>query len=240
MWTLPSSSISISSVSSISTSSSSSSPSITSAEATTETFEKHKKLKVRADDYLLKPFDAEQRTERDDERVTAALAARLKELRVEDAMVRELIRVGPDEPLQKVAQAMLEKRVHRLLVMDGERVVPGDYCTQAMGRDGGMLMMPETDRVRQWLQQGASLLLNDIDQLTPGIKSAAAALRSITCWAISESRMPPGEPRKRPAIRQAGQSLPTPRMAISSWPSAPQRQHTPVTGWLTAWTTGLR
>ncbi len=64
------------------------------------------------------------------------------------------------------------------LVMDGERVVPGDYCTQAMGRDGGMLMMPNTDRVRKWLQQGASLLLNDIDQLTPGIKSAAATLES--------------------------------------------------------------
>ena len=73
--------------------------------------------------FYLEPFDAEQRTERDDERVTAALAARLKELRVEDAMVRELIRVGPDESLQKVAQAMLERRVHRLLVMDGERLL---------------------------------------------------------------------------------------------------------------------
>ena len=31
---------------------------ITSAEANQETFDKHKKLKVRADEYLLKPFDA--------------------------------------------------------------------------------------------------------------------------------------------------------------------------------------
>jgi len=64
------------------------------------------------------------------------------------------------------------------LVMDGERVPPGDYCTHAVGRDHSTLMMPDTDRVRKWLQQGASLLLNDIDQLTPGIKSAAAALES--------------------------------------------------------------
>ena len=64
------------------------------------------------------------------------------------------------------------------LVMDGDRVPPADFCAPATGRDGGKILMPETDRVRQWLQRGASLLLNDIDQLTPGLKSAAAALES--------------------------------------------------------------
>lgn len=64
------------------------------------------------------------------------------------------------------------------LVMDGDRVSPPDYCAPATGRDGGSIMMPDTDRVRQWLQRGASLLLNDIDQLTPGLKSAAAALET--------------------------------------------------------------
>lgn len=64
------------------------------------------------------------------------------------------------------------------LVMDGDRVPPPDYCAPATGRDGGKIMMPDTDRVRQWLQRGASLLLNDIDHLSPGLKSAAAALET--------------------------------------------------------------
>lgn len=64
------------------------------------------------------------------------------------------------------------------LVMDGERVPAADYCAQSMGRDGVKVMMPDTDRVRVWLQSGASLLLNDIDQLTSGLKSAATALET--------------------------------------------------------------
>ena len=64
------------------------------------------------------------------------------------------------------------------LVMDGDRVSPADYCAPSTGRDGGKIMMPDTDRVRQWLQRGASLLLNDIDQLTSGLKSASTALES--------------------------------------------------------------
>ena len=64
------------------------------------------------------------------------------------------------------------------LVMDGNRVSPPDYCAPAAGRDGGQVMMPDTDRVRQWLQRGASLLLNDIDHLSSGLKSAAASLEA--------------------------------------------------------------
>ncbi len=64
------------------------------------------------------------------------------------------------------------------LVLDGDRVPPPEYCSQAVGRDKATLMVPETDRVKLWLQRGASLLLNDIDQLSPGLKSAAAALET--------------------------------------------------------------
>lgn len=73
--------------------------------------------------FYLEPFDADERTERDEDRVTEALAARLKELRVEDAMVRDLIHVAPGESLQKVAQTMLERRVHRLLVMEAGQLL---------------------------------------------------------------------------------------------------------------------
>ena len=62
------------------------------------------------------------------------------------------------------------------LVMDGERVPPAEYCAPTVGRDNANILMPDTDRVRGWLQKGASLLLNDIDQLTPGLKSAATTL----------------------------------------------------------------
>lgn len=77
-----------------------------------------------------------------------------------------------------INQASIWSSASMQLVMDGERVPASDYCAQAMGRDGVKVMMPDTDRVRVWLQSGASLLLNDIDQLTAGLKSAAAALET--------------------------------------------------------------
>ena len=52
-----------------------------------------------------------------------AIASRWEHLHVEDVMVRDLICVGPDETLDKVAKTMLERRIHRVLVTEGEHLL---------------------------------------------------------------------------------------------------------------------
>ncbi len=72
--------------------------------------------------YYLDPWDADRITERDRERVADAVASRWQDARVEDVMSRDLIQVAPDASLDRVARLLLERRVHRVLVMDGTRL----------------------------------------------------------------------------------------------------------------------
>ncbi|HSK39189.1 MAG TPA: cupin domain-containing protein, partial [Arenibaculum sp.] len=51
-----------------------------------------------------------------------------------------------------------------------------DYCRPAVDREGREAMMADLEKVGTWLRRGASLVCNDIDSLTPGLKSAANAL----------------------------------------------------------------
>lgn len=62
------------------------------------------------------------------------------------------------------------------LVMDGRRLSPEEYCRRDLSRHGMELMMADMDRVKGWLGKGASMVLNEIDQLTPGLRAAAGAL----------------------------------------------------------------
>jgi CBS domain-containing protein len=48
---------------------------------------------------------------------------RIASLRVRDLVQTELVSVAPDTPVQKVAAALAERRIHRVLVVDGERLV---------------------------------------------------------------------------------------------------------------------
>ena len=73
--------------------------------------------------FYLDPYDAEEVTPADLERVAEAVASHWQNATVADVMTRGLIRVGPDEPLGSVARLMLERRVHRVLVMDGDALV---------------------------------------------------------------------------------------------------------------------
>ena len=73
--------------------------------------------------FYLEPFDAEDADARDSERVAGAVASRRRSATVGDVMSRDLIRVGPDESVERAARLMLERRVHRLLVMEGDALV---------------------------------------------------------------------------------------------------------------------
>ena len=73
--------------------------------------------------WYLEPFDAEERTDSDTTHIREAVAARLGQLRVGDLMTKEVLSVSPADSLQKAASLMVGRRVHRLLVMEGDRLV---------------------------------------------------------------------------------------------------------------------
>jgi hypothetical protein len=63
------------------------------------------------------------------------------------------------------------------LVMDGTPVPAEQYCVRATGRDANaQLMQPVAARVQDWVKRGASIVLNDVDSLTPGLASVSNAI----------------------------------------------------------------
>ncbi|MEZ5667970.1 MAG: cupin domain-containing protein [Alphaproteobacteria bacterium] len=62
------------------------------------------------------------------------------------------------------------------LALDTRPVPPEAYCRTAVGRDGGQVLQPDAARVKQFLRRGASLVVNDIDSLTPGLRALAGAM----------------------------------------------------------------
>ncbi|MFT8246812.1 cupin domain-containing protein [Roseomonas sp. BN140053] len=62
------------------------------------------------------------------------------------------------------------------LLMDGEPIPGEAYCTRAVGRDGTQVLQPEAHKLRDWIARGASIAMNDVDSLTPGLSSVSGAL----------------------------------------------------------------
>lgn len=63
-----------------------------------------------------------------------------------------------------------------VLVLDGEIVTPSRYCAPAPGRDGGQVMRPDPDKVKDFVRRGATLVANDIDHLNPGLVAFSDAM----------------------------------------------------------------
>jgi ribosomal protein L16 Arg81 hydroxylase len=91
----------------------------------------------------------------------------------------------------KFAAALSWRQINRLLdmthiwsgqslqlVMDGTPVPPEQYCGRATSRDNQPVPQPEAARVRDWVRRGASLVLNDVDSLTPGMAAISQALEA--------------------------------------------------------------
>jgi CBS domain-containing protein len=57
------------------------------------------------------------------EAIASQVGSRLEELRVEDAMVHSIVSVEAGESLAEVARRLLERGIHRILVVEGERPV---------------------------------------------------------------------------------------------------------------------
>lgn len=64
------------------------------------------------------------------------------------------------------------------LYLDRKEVVPADYCREEIDRDNDPSMQPDAERVKDWMQRGASLVLNYIDTLTPELAAVANALET--------------------------------------------------------------
>ncbi len=64
------------------------------------------------------------------------------------------------------------------LVLDSQSI-PGDqYCVRTLGRDGAQVLQPDAKLVQGWIAKGASVVMNDVDSLTPGLASVSSALEA--------------------------------------------------------------
>jgi ribosomal protein L16 Arg81 hydroxylase len=64
------------------------------------------------------------------------------------------------------------------LVLDSATIPPEQFCSRATGRDGGSVLQPDARLVQGWIARGASVVMNDVDSLTPGLASVSNALEA--------------------------------------------------------------
>jgi bifunctional lysine-specific demethylase and histidyl-hydroxylase MINA len=62
------------------------------------------------------------------------------------------------------------------LVLDKDPIPAARYAAPAIGRDGGQVLRPDPDKVKDFLRRGATLVANDIDHLSPGLTAFADAM----------------------------------------------------------------
>ncbi|MEC9347089.1 MAG: cupin domain-containing protein [Pseudomonadota bacterium] len=62
------------------------------------------------------------------------------------------------------------------LVLDNAAIAPEDYCSGTLGRDMTDVLRPDPARLQHWLDQGATVVADLVETLSPGIRAAADAL----------------------------------------------------------------
>jgi ribosomal protein L16 Arg81 hydroxylase len=75
-----------------------------------------------------------------------------------------------------LGQATIWSQKSLVLVLDQEPVPAPRYCSPATGRDGGQVLRPDPDKVKDFLRRGATLVANDIDHLSLGLTAFADAM----------------------------------------------------------------
>lgn len=89
----------------------------------------------------------------------------------------------------KFAQVLSWRQINRLLdmshiwtdhslklVMDGTPVPAAQYCGPATTRENLQGLQPDAAKVQDWVRRGASVVMNDVDSLTPGLAAVSDAL----------------------------------------------------------------
>jgi len=57
------------------------------------------------------------------QKTAGQVGVRIAALKVEDVMIQNVVSIGSDEPIQSLADMMVEGHLHRLPVVDGDRLV---------------------------------------------------------------------------------------------------------------------
>jgi ribosomal protein L16 Arg81 hydroxylase len=72
-----------------------------------------------------------------------------------------------------LGQATIWSQNSLQLVLDKDLIPAARYCAPAVGRDGGQVLRPDPDKVKDFLRRGATLVANDIDHLSAGLTAFA-------------------------------------------------------------------
>ena len=75
-----------------------------------------------------------------------------------------------------LGQATIWSGQSLMLVLDKETVPAPQYCDPAVGRDGGPVQRPDPSKVQSYLQKGATLVANDIDNLSEGLTAFSRSM----------------------------------------------------------------
>jgi len=83
------------------------------------------------------------------------------------------------------------------LVFDGQVLAEPQFCRPAYGREGRTVLQPDPERVRHFLREGATMVLDFAESLSPSVASVAAALQvwfagPVTCNIYCSWRTHPG------------------------------------------------
>jgi ribosomal protein L16 Arg81 hydroxylase len=71
------------------------------------------------------------------------------------------------------------------LALDGTTLTAGQYCEAAANRDGMRVMRPVPEKVVEYLGQGASIVLDLVETLSPGLRAASEAIQMATGCRVS-------------------------------------------------------
>lgn len=71
------------------------------------------------------------------------------------------------------------------LVLDGNRIPGRSYCKPAGNRDGIRVMQPVPEKVVKYLDDGASIVLDLVETLSPGLRAASEAIQMATCSRVT-------------------------------------------------------
>jgi bifunctional lysine-specific demethylase and histidyl-hydroxylase MINA len=62
------------------------------------------------------------------------------------------------------------------LLLDKEPIPAARYCTTEIDRNGGQVLRPDSNKVKEYLRRGATMVANDIDHLSPELTAFADAM----------------------------------------------------------------
>ena len=80
-----------------------------------------------------------------------------------------------------LGQATIWSQHSLQLVLDKDPIPAARYAAPAAGRDGGQVLRPDPDKVKDFLRRGATMVANDIDHLSPGLTALADAMERALC-----------------------------------------------------------